>query len=60
MGRLLQPQRLCYVLIMAEAPTDAVLQILIKIQDSIVAQTRGSNGSKTSSGSSAAKAPACW
>ena len=27
-----------YVLIMAEAPTDVVLQILIKIQDSIVAQ----------------------
>ena len=31
-------QRLCYVLVMAEAPTDVVLQILIKIQDSIVAQ----------------------
>jgi hypothetical protein len=30
--------RLRYVLIMAEAPTDVVLQILIKIQDSIVAQ----------------------
>jgi len=27
-----------YVLIMAEAPTDVVLQILIRIQDSIVAQ----------------------
>jgi len=27
-----------YVLIMPEAPTDVVLQILIKIQDSIVAQ----------------------
>ena len=30
--------RLRYVLVMAEAPTDVVLQILIKIQDSIVAQ----------------------
>ena len=30
--------RLRYVLIMAEAPTDVILQILIKIQDSIVAQ----------------------
>jgi hypothetical protein len=38
MSRLFATRCLCYVLIMAEAPTDVVLQILIKIQDSIVAQ----------------------
>ena len=38
MSRLFATRRLCYVLIMADEPTDAVPQILIKIQDSIVAQ----------------------
>jgi hypothetical protein len=45
---------------MAEAPTDVVLQILIKIQDSIVAQATRLERIENWSGSSAAKAPPCW